>query len=66
LARSILFIDGAKYAADSAGAYWLLDEFALAQRELHGTGWLPRPPEPSGRERPGHVARFLTPLTAPR
>jgi hypothetical protein len=24
--------DGAKYVADSAGAYWLLDEIALAQR----------------------------------
>jgi hypothetical protein len=24
--------DGAKYVADTAGAYWLLDEIALAQR----------------------------------
>jgi prepilin-type processing-associated H-X9-DG protein len=32
LARNILFTDGAKYLADSAGAYWLLDEIALAQR----------------------------------
>jgi hypothetical protein len=32
LARSILFTDGAKYVADKAGAYWLLDEIALAQR----------------------------------
>jgi hypothetical protein len=24
--------DGAKYVADAAGAYWLLDEIALAQR----------------------------------
>ena len=32
LARSILFTDGAKYVADSASAYWLLDEIALAQR----------------------------------
>ena len=32
LVRSILFTDGAKYVADSAGAYWLLDEIALAQR----------------------------------
>ena len=30
--RSILFTDGAKYVADSAGAHWLLDEIALAQR----------------------------------
>jgi hypothetical protein len=30
--RSILFTDGAKYVADAAGAYWLLDEIALAQR----------------------------------
>ena len=32
LVRNILFTDGAKYVADSAGAYWLLDEIALAQR----------------------------------
>jgi len=30
--RSILFTDGAKYIADAAGAYWLLDEIAFAQR----------------------------------
>ena len=28
----ITFTDGAKYVADTAGAYWLLDEIALAQR----------------------------------
>jgi hypothetical protein len=27
----ITFTDGAKYVADAAGAYWLLDEIALAQ-----------------------------------
>jgi hypothetical protein len=32
LARSILYTDGAKYVADQGGAYWLLDEIALAQR----------------------------------
>jgi hypothetical protein len=32
LVRSILFTDGVKYVADTAGAYWLLDEIALAQR----------------------------------
>ena len=32
LVRSILFTDGAKYVADKAGAHWLLDEIALAQR----------------------------------
>lgn len=32
LNRAVLFTDGAKYVADSAGAYWLLDEIALAQR----------------------------------
>jgi len=31
LVRRILFTDGAKYLADKAGAYWLLDEIALAQ-----------------------------------
>lgn len=32
LNRSIVFTDGAKFLADKAGAYWLLDEIALAQR----------------------------------
>lgn len=32
LARSVLYTDGAKYVADTGGAYWLLDEIALAQR----------------------------------
>ena len=32
LVRSILFTDGAKHVADAGGAYWLLDEIALAQR----------------------------------
>ena len=31
LARNVVFADGAKYVADTAGAYWLLDEIALAQ-----------------------------------
>jgi hypothetical protein len=30
--RSVLFTDGAKYVADQAGAYWLLDEIAFAQK----------------------------------
>ena len=30
--RRVLFTDGAKFVADQAGAYWLLDEIALAQR----------------------------------
>ena len=32
LVRHVLFTDGAKYVADQGGAYWLLDEIALAQR----------------------------------
>jgi hypothetical protein len=32
LVPSITFTDGAKYVAEAAGAYWLLDEIALAQR----------------------------------
>jgi hypothetical protein len=32
LVRNVLFTDGAKYVADAGGAYWLLDEIALAQR----------------------------------
>jgi len=27
----VLFTDGAKYVADQAGAYWLIDEIVLAQ-----------------------------------
>lgn len=33
LHRKVLFTDGAKYVADTAGAYWLLDEIALVQRD---------------------------------
>lgn len=29
---SVLYTDGTKHVADVAGAYWLLDEIALAQR----------------------------------
>jgi prepilin-type processing-associated H-X9-DG protein len=31
LNRNVLFTDGAKFVADQAGAYWLLDEIAFAQ-----------------------------------
>jgi hypothetical protein len=30
--RAVLFTDGAKHVADAGGAYWLLDEIALAQK----------------------------------
>ena len=29
LARKVLYTDGAKYVAETAGAYWLLDEIAI-------------------------------------
>ena len=29
--RNVLFTEGAKYVADQAGAYWLLDEIAIVQ-----------------------------------
>ncbi len=29
--RAVLYTDGAKYVADQAGAYWLLDEIAIIQ-----------------------------------
>jgi hypothetical protein len=32
LVREVIFTVGVKYVADAAGAYWLLDEIALAQR----------------------------------
>lgn len=31
LARRVLYTDGAKYVADAAGAYWLIDEVAFNQ-----------------------------------
>ena len=31
LNRNVLFTDGAKYVADTADAYWLLDEIAVSQ-----------------------------------
>lgn len=33
LMRNITFTEGAKYVADTAGAYWLLDEIALMQMD---------------------------------
>jgi hypothetical protein len=32
LARSVCFTDGVKYVADQAGAYWLVDIIAIAQK----------------------------------
>lgn len=32
LVRSVLYTDGVQYVAHTGGAYWLLDEIALAQR----------------------------------
>src|ERR1700735_4063614 len=32
LVRTVVFTDGAKYVADQAGAYWLFETIALAQR----------------------------------
>ncbi len=32
LASRVTYTDGAKYVADNGGAYWLLDEIALAQQ----------------------------------
>jgi hypothetical protein len=29
--RNVLFTDGAKYVADTAGAHWLLDAIAIIQ-----------------------------------
>ena len=31
IARKVLYTDGAKHVAESAGAYWLIDEIAFAQ-----------------------------------
>ncbi len=32
LVRDVIYSEGARYIAETAGAYWLLDEIALAQR----------------------------------
>jgi hypothetical protein len=32
LVRGVTFTDGARHVADEGGAYWLLDEIALAQK----------------------------------
>jgi hypothetical protein len=34
LVREVLYTAGAQYVADTAGAHWLLDEIALAQRHI--------------------------------
>ncbi len=34
LNRSVLFTEGAKWVADKAGSYWLLDEIVLAQMHV--------------------------------
>ena len=31
LVRKVVYTDGAKYVADNAGAYWLIDEIAFGQ-----------------------------------
>ena len=34
LVREVLYTEGVEYVAETAGAYWLLDEIALAQRNI--------------------------------
>ena len=34
LVREVLYTEGVEYVADAAGAHWLLDEIALAQRYI--------------------------------
>jgi hypothetical protein len=34
LNRNVLYTDGAQYVAETGGAYWLLDEIALAQAHI--------------------------------
>ena len=59
LVRDILFTDGAKYVADQGGAYWLLDEIAIAQRfekAVSGRG-IPGL-EADGQSRPQRASRL--------
>jgi hypothetical protein len=32
--KNVLYTEGAQYVADAGGAYWLLDEIAIAQRYI--------------------------------
>lgn len=34
LVREVLYTEGVEYVAETVGAYWLLDEIALAQRHI--------------------------------
>ena len=34
LVREVLYTEGVEYVAETAGAYWLVDEIALAQRYI--------------------------------
>ena len=34
LVRQVLYTEGVEYVVETAGAYWLLDEIALAQRHI--------------------------------
>ena len=34
LVREVFYTEGVEYVVDNAGAYWLLDEIALAQRHI--------------------------------
>ena len=34
LVREVLYTEGVQYVTDAAGAHWLLDEIALAQRHI--------------------------------
>jgi hypothetical protein len=38
LARDITYTEGVQYVAETAGAYWLLDEIAIAQRSVPALG----------------------------
>ena len=53
--KSVLYTEGAQYVAEHGGAYWLLDEIALAQAWSwpHDSGhmWEARSPHPSCLER---------------
>jgi hypothetical protein len=46
LVRSVLYTDGAKYVAESAGAYWLLDEIALAWKFRRSRPCIPKRSRP--------------------
>ena len=53
LVREVLYTEGVEYVVDNAGAYWLLDGIALAQRHIIP---VKRVGQPAGQPKPASSA----------